>query len=116
MIETETVPVLLIARTVTADGPVVDVFTDEVVYATGGVVTGHDRGEWWESLPVDAATGTATLAEIDTTITAAGYTRTTEWRGPRTTSYGVRWVAEATTTIEPLGEITRTPSTHTESK
>lgn len=99
MIATETVELMLIARTATEHGPVVDIFTAE------GVVTGHAQGEWWESVPVQTATDTATLGEIDNAVTAAGYTRTSMWRGC-ITSHGLRWVADATTTIEPLGDTT----------
>jgi hypothetical protein len=101
MIDTQTTNVLLIAHTEEPDGPAVAVFGGEVIYGPDGTVEGCERGDWWESLPIQNTTGTPVLDQIDAVLTDAGYTRTTGWHGPCTTESGVvRYYANGTTRIE----------------
>jgi hypothetical protein len=77
--------------------PVVDIYGGEVIYDPDtGAFEGYERGEWWESLVLDAADGApATLDDMDTVLAKHGYTRTDPWHGPKVTRRGERYIANA---------------------
>lgn len=69
-------------------------------YEEDGTIHGWDVGSWRESLPVgpDTPGATATLDQLDEALVAAGYTRATQWSGPRQrrSDNSVRYIAGAT--------------------
>lgn len=91
----ETVDLHVIARREPGDA-VVDLFGRELFFdAETGTETGAAVALFWESLPVaeDAPLGAAGL---DSTLTAAGYQRTGEWRRQVTAAGAIRFFTTAT--------------------
>lgn len=82
----------VIARLDAGDS-VADVFSRDLFDVTSGI--GH-TADWPRSLPVRQGTAVG-LDELDQTLAAAGYQRSTSWRERVTTRGVVRYFADATT-------------------
>ncbi|MEU6189615.1 hypothetical protein [Nocardia sp. NPDC047038] len=100
MTDTEAVDLHVIARLDDPAGAVADLYACELFYSDDGSVYGRHVSCRWESVP--AAPGApVSLDALDDALTAAGYTRTGEWR--KTTSSGaVRYFTVATIGIEDI--------------
>ncbi|MFF2088563.1 hypothetical protein ACFVVM_32670 [Nocardia sp. NPDC058176] len=103
--ELETVELYISAFTSSDLGAGIDLHAvHEVHYNDDETIYGWTVGPWWESLPVgpEDPAARATLDELDAALVAAGYTRTTQWSGPRhrRSDNSVRYIAGATTTLE----------------
>ncbi|MFD4441020.1 hypothetical protein ACFWPK_14745 [Nocardia sp. NPDC058519] len=82
----------VIARLDAGDS-VADVFSSDIFDVASGI---RQTADWPRSLPVRQGT-TVGLDELDQTLSAAGYQRSSSWRKRVTTSGVVRYFADATT-------------------
>ncbi|MGY2025915.1 hypothetical protein [Nocardia gipuzkoensis] len=100
MTDTETVDLHVIARLDT-DAAVADLYSCELFYNDDGSIHGRHVSCRWESVPT-APDAPASLNALDQALTAAGYTRTGEWRRKTTSSGAVRYFTVATIGIEDI--------------
>lgn len=91
----------VIARLDNLAGAVADLYSCELFYNDDGSIHGRHVSCRWESIPTDPG-APASLAALDTALTAAGYTRTSDWRRKTTSSGAVRYFTVATIRIEDI--------------
>ncbi|WP_159847785.1 hypothetical protein [Nocardia sp. CY41] len=91
----------VIARLDDHEGAVADLYSCELFYNDDGSIHGRHVSCSWEFVP--AAPGSpGSLDALDEALTAAGYTRTGEWRRKTTSSGAVRYFTVATIRIEDI--------------
>lgn len=98
MTDTEAVDLHVIARLDDPAGAVADLYACELFHNDDGSVYGRHVSCRWESVPA----APASLDALDAALTAAGYTRTGEWRRKTTSSGAVRYFTVATIRIEDI--------------
>lgn len=91
----------VIARLDDPDGAVADLYSCELFYNDDGSIHGRHVSCRWESVPTDPG-APASLDALDAALTAAGYTRASEWRRKTTRSGAVRYFTVATIRIEDI--------------
>lgn len=89
--------IVIIAHPEDPAGPALHIHAAEVLFSEEGQYLGLDHGDRWET--VDFVPG---IDNIDATLAAHGYRRTTVWFGPLITRRGERWTAGGVVQIEPL--------------
>lgn len=101
MTDTEAVDLHVIARLDDHAGAVADLYSCELFYNDDGSIHGRHVSCRWESVPAAPGAGVS-LDALDAALTAAGYTRTSEWRRKTTSSGAVRYFTVATIRIEDI--------------
>ncbi|WP_063016359.1 hypothetical protein [Nocardia nova] len=89
--------IVILAHPDDPDGPAIHIHAGEVLFDTDGVFLGWDHGDRWEALEFVPG-----VDDIDATLAAHGYRRTTAWSGPVVTRRGQRWTAGGVGHIEPV--------------
>lgn len=89
--------IVIIAHPQDPEGPALHIHAGEVLFSEDGQFVGLDHGDRWEV--IGYAPG---VDNIDTTLTAHGFRRTTPWSGPLVTRRGERWTAGGVVRIEPV--------------